>query len=361
MTGALVKGRLEGAGRFIRSRAFFGGAQALLLAAALWLRIMSFATRDLWIDETEQLGAVSNRGFFSLLKYLSEIPGGFPGDYFLTYPFAHLSLNKWVISIPHFLSMALTFYLFYRIWRDFFSGKLGYLVALACLTFNKTLVFHALEFRPYGTFTMVVLLQFWLTGHLRAIAEHGAPRGRGLWLLFGALGTAFTCLFHAFGPLAVLGSAAYFVATWRPFPSVNRLWKFAFPILLGGLLILPLYYHFAKPMQSFNIDPFYYIPCSLVGLWKVIAILCGSRPFYVFLPVLVAAFFMKGYLRERLSLLVFMVAIPLAAILINDLRNQYWFIQRQFVWTMPFFAIFLGVSVQAVWEKAVAFRQGTGK
>jgi len=48
-----------------------------------------------------------------------------------------------------------------------------------------------------------------------------------------------------------------------------------------------------------------------------------------------------------------MVVIPMTVLCLIDLGRRYWFLQRQFVWVMPLFALFLGWCWDScfVWTK----------
>ena len=47
-----------------------------------------------------------------------------------------------------------------------------------------------------------------------------------------------------------------------------------------------------------------------------------------------------------------MILLPIGLIFAMDVYSQYWFIQRQFVFVMPFFAFFVAWSWDAIFLKA---------
>jgi hypothetical protein len=348
--------RLMKSGEFLNSNStrqrWFIGSAWTLVGAGIWIRLMRFAGRPFWADEIEQMRALGMAKLSSVHKLIDYLcwgtPAGYPGDYLLTLPFFLLSENKWVVSIPHYATMLLTFLFFYKIWTEMPYGRVGFIAALACLTFNKHQIFHALELRPYGTLSTLALFSFWLLLGLRSALRTKTIPSVYRWMAVVA-GVWFVCVFHAYGVLMVSGATLLFLLTWRPFPRLQALGHYLAPIVTGGLLALPIYLYFMVPaLRPMGEDTFAFIAPPPWGLKSVVLILVGSRWFYWLLPVAFVSLFLKESRWERLALCGALVAFPLVIILLGDLRVHYWFVQRQFIWTAPFFAMFLGWNLQVV-------------
>jgi len=81
---------------------------------------------------------------------------------------------------------------------------------------------------------------------------------------------------------------------------------------------------------------------NLVGFKKLYPLLAG-----VFFPFLLPY---KNRLKQ-INLLFVMVFAPIGAILLAGLVTDYCFMQKQFIWTIPFFALFLGWS----WDSLIHY------
>src|SRR2546430_6529266 len=98
---------------------------AAIMVCGIFLRLKCFGGRDFWTDEVEQLRNLS-RPFWELLTgYVRHMPGGFAGDYILTWPLAQVTSNKWLLILPHMVTMLAGYYLLYRICLEEFETRWG--------------------------------------------------------------------------------------------------------------------------------------------------------------------------------------------------------------------------------------------
>ena len=131
-------------------------------------------------------------------------------------------------------------------------------------------------------------------------------------------------------------------------------------MLIVFCLAMPLWFYsiFGPHAKLPPLNVFLYIPNPLLdisGFLKgVFANLVGYRykQFYLLLAGLLFPFLIPDKKRfQQIAFLFIMVFIPIGLILIIDIVTEYWFIQRHFIWVMPFFALFLGWS----WESFILY------
>jgi len=80
--------------------------------------------------------------------------------------------------------------------------------------------------------------------------------------------------------------------------------------------------------------------------------LMGYKKLYFLLAGMIIAPFVPYKNRIQQALFVMTtVFIPIGLILIMDIKSDYWFLQRQFCWVIPFFAFFIGW----VWDSLFDF------
>ena len=96
-----------------------------------------------------------------------------------------------------------------------------------------------------------------------------------------------------------------------------------------------------------GIQTFEYIPNPLsepIAFCRAIfGNLMGFKKIYVLMAGMLLTFLLPHQARlKQAGFLLIMIGIPLQLLLLADLQKSYWFIQRQFVWVMAFYAFFLG-------------------
>jgi len=130
-----------------------------------------------------------------------------------------------------------------------------------------------------------------------------------------------------------------------------------------ALVIVPIFLWYASGTtinrhlaKELDIKVFEFIPNPLtepVGFLKaVFGNLVGHRIFYIFLLGL----FLSAVLpqRDRWPQIIFffvVVVVPIQLIMMSDLRQGYWLLQRQFIWITPLFVLYLGWC----WDSIIRF------
>jgi len=324
------------------------------------LRVQTLIRHTLWADEHWQLRQMGG-SFLNLLRSLprEEFCPYLSGDYYLVYPFFRLfSYNKYGLAIPHVIATAIGFYFFYRLCRQAYQSWGAYLVAFALLCFNATLILHATEIRTYAVLPTLALATFIF------IPLFFDPReGLAEWKRWAAgFFLSAVVLFHLYGVMIVFFPLAYHL--WirvldggdvkKP---VARVMKYA---SVGLLIVIPVWmYSVFGPHYTYPdyCSVFQYIPdprTTPLGFLKgVFGNLVGNRVLYVLLPGLAIPFVIPENpdRMRQIAFLTLCILAPIGVILFIDVETKYWFIQRQFIWVMPFFAFYLGWS----WDKAFLF------
>ena len=340
---------------------------------ALYLRLETLGQRNLWSDELYQLNLMKG-SFINLLQLLGRFEhGGYlSGDYYLIYPFFKIfGYNKWGLAIPHFVATVLGFWLLYLICKRYLKTVWGYIITFSLVCFNATLICHATEIRRYAVLPTLALACFYLS--LKLIDRKVTISIRDK-IITGSV-FVVTIWFHVYGILmvflAVLFSllikgilpAAYSVFTKAKSESFDPIIRDILRIsLIAVCIAAPLWLisvfgrHLSLPP---GVDTFKYIPNPVKdasGFLKAIfGNLVGYKPLYFLLIGGIFPFILPH--KERFLQILFviiMIFIPLAMIFLADLKTNYWFLQRQFIWLMPFFAFFLGWS----WDSAIVYLKG---
>lgn len=337
-------------------------------AFALFLRLDKLAHHTLWNDELNQLKTMKGN-FFDLVRDLphNELNTYLNLDHFLTYPFFKIfSYNKWGLAIPHIIITIVGFYLLYLICRRYFKTVWGYIISFVVVCFNATLIFHATEIRGYAVLPTLALATFYFSQVL--VDEINTMSARKKFFISAFF--VFVMWFHAYGifilSICTLFSLMGKVYT-RTFDDVFKgIVKFMLVIFCVGIpvwlccMFSPV--RFEQPPGK----PFAYIPnplIDLLGFLKgVFGNLVGAKSLYFLLAGVVFPFIFP--LKDRIKQIMFvmiMVFLPLLLIFVSDLIVHYWFIQRQFIWVIPYFAIYLGWSFDSFISYVSGLSRSLGK
>ena len=166
----------------------------------------------------------------------------------------------------------------------------------------------------------------------------------------------FSMIFHAYGLAIVLLPLIYhgFVYSFLENKKIpGTVWLF-----LGGAVLISIlgwawyaaynFFGFAPNMTAQSIcDPFQYIPDprqNVVGFLKGVGgnLFAGIKILEILLLGLTVAFLKPHKARLAQVFYAFLLIIlPLTLILLADVKSQYWFLPRQFVWVIPFFGFWL--------------------
>lgn len=330
-------------------------SQCITIIFVIWgiyLRFCGLARRELWNDETYAFPWLSGplKPFWQRLSYGAELTS-FPGHYLTTWPFIQIfGLNKWGIMIPHIIATFIGFYLLYLICRRYLRSSVSYAVVFGLACFNPELIFHSFEFRPYSVLATLSLAVFYFSDTL-ICQKHQLGRGRKFWI--GVL-FIFTVFYHAYGAMILFFITVFFAMKEMAVRSFKEIladsWRF---YILVSLIALPVFLWYAMGSSvvatklSLGIDTFQFIPnplVNLVGFLKgVFCNLTGDRRLYFLCAGIIFSFLIPHKNRMiHIGFLLILVLIPIQIILLSDLNQNYWFLQRQFIWIMPLFIFFLG-------------------
>jgi len=334
----------------------------ILSAWGLYLRTREFIGREWWNDERYQLVHIIGpfKPFWKRFVYGDFTC--FPGDYIVTYPFLRIFgldkltdpfpsfsiLDRFLLSFPHILITIVGFYLLYLICTRYLRTTWGFLIAFSLFAFHRELIFHAFEFRPYAVLPVLSLAVFYVTGSL---IKHNVQQPMLTKFLFGSF-FVFTILFHSYGILMVgLTVLFYLIVDFRSFKEKGSLMAY---LKFFGIVFLAagpwwIWYATGNPLGVL-LDPnqfetFKYIPNPLIdmlGFLKgVLGNLTGDRKFYILLlSLIVSPLIPHKERRSQLLFLLLLIVISIEIILLLDLFKNYMFLQRQFIWVVPWF-IFL--------------------
>ncbi len=331
----------------------------LLCVFAMTLRLSALAHRQLWVDEYYQINQMQGT-FWLMIKGFpkNEFCSYLSGDYYLVFPFFKIfAYNKWGLAIPHIISTLLGFYLLYLLAQRYFKSPWGYVITFLIVSRNDTLLWHATEIRTYAVLPTLALanLYFWLK-----LVDANFSLSRTKKILIGIF-FVMTIWFHAYG-LLIFGFPCLFALATKfreeIFPSVVR------KTLWFGLIVCAI----ASPLwclsifgphlktSSFHFNTFEYIPnprANLIGFLKgIFGNLIGYRGHYFLLLGVLAPFLLPYQERfKQIAFLFLLVILPIFVIFLGNVLCHYWFMQRLFIWVMPFFAFFIGWS----WDTAISF------
>jgi len=333
-------------------------AAILISSWAMVLRFQNFANRDLWTDEIWLVKHVKGPFIPFWAKAHPIDVTYFYGDYFLIYPFYKLfGESKWAMAAPHIIVTALSFLFLYLLCKRYMKTIVGYIIAFCVVCFNSQLIYHSFEIRPYAVLMMFSLasIHFW-----RIAIEEQFQQKKPYQYLIG-LFFMTVMLFHAYGILIVSITLFYQLLKSREQESLNDLFKnnvcFISTIYL---LVLPLWVrNMIFHEDSYNVwvgyvYTFQYIPnpiLNFVGFLKgVFGNLIGNKIMYITLGGFVLSFLIAHkQRREQIGFFLILILLPIELIMISDVMNTFWFIQRQFVWVMPLFALLLGWQWDALY------------
>jgi hypothetical protein len=323
-----------------------------LAICAIYLRIDRLINREMTGDEREQLNSLALSTRKLLFKYCAGMAGGHPGDYLLTKPFASLPFSLWRLSFPHICMLGLALYFLYRICNNEFRTWLGPLAVFTLFTFNRNLIFHALELRPYASLPTLALALYWFSK--KAVQNNQWTMGQQIG--WGTL-WALAIVFHSYGLMMsalILGYHLLFSRRDQTLGGTIR--SLFFPTVLATLLVAPIWIYYAGPsVQIYHkYDTF---ELSHSGFRAVFSCIFGNLgdinlrwAWMAQLLIVAAGALVPDKQRAaRVGFLILCVILPIALILFIDYRQHYWFLPRQFVWVMPLWGILVGQSLESIY------------
>jgi len=289
------------------------------------------------------------RSFIELIQHLpkQEFCSYLSGDFYLTYPFFLIfGVNKWGLAIPHMIFTLLGFYFLYKICQRHFQSNWAYAITFLIVCFNASLTQHAFEIRVYAVLPTLALASLYFS----QIIVHDYGRLRRLQKFLLGLFFLMVIWFHAYGILIVFFPVMYCLGTVPRNQNFKliflRMIKFFSIILIvaAPLWIISIFGDnlFMRPRY-----PFDFIPNPAfngIGFLKGVFLnLVGFKLFYVFYIGLLISFVLPHDDRwNQIGFFLCLIILPILLLLVSDLRSHYWFLQRQFIWVMPFCAFLLG-------------------
>ena len=327
----------------------------IIFVISFWLRFDCYQTKHPDQDELFELSSMLGKPFRTVFdnKAFYGDHTSFPGEYLLYFvPLRVLGLSPSIdvgrmevtgMERHDFLKLALvkivlwviSFWLLYAICVSMMGGW-GIVLAMAVYGFNFQLVYHAFELRPYSVLPVLAILNFWLA------------RRYGGWRLNVCHGFVilFTCIYHAYGPLVAFLPLLYIQKSYNL--EFRRIWFVVIPAL-----VLWAYYASyntfgmtANKVQSV-VDTFQYFPKVKFFENVLLNLSGGSLIFYALVPLL-AFSFIRGLSSDDWMFLIALIIVPLALICLIDIKTHYWIHPRQFVWVIPFFAVFCGRQLSKI-------------
>ncbi|MDO8580636.1 MAG: glycosyltransferase family 39 protein [Candidatus Omnitrophota bacterium] len=331
-----------------------------------YLRVIQRAHRGLVGDELVQYDALASQDSFAFWRRVAAYGDhtSFPGEFLLNYPFVKMfGMNKWLVSIPHITLNIVGFFLFYKLCRRFLQTKTAVIIAFVIYSFNFNLVYYAFEFRPYAVLHVLAMASLYCFC-LLAERYNKISTIQKVWI---AILLILIFMYHAYGLIIALLPLFYvLVGAWQKKTLFSFQEKWYLGVVVGiGIVLWGWYSSYSffglKPNDAQALtQTFEYIadPAKdIVGFLRgVIGNLLGGKIFYILLLGVVAAFVMPLSAKDFMALacfFIFLVFLPIALILTMDIKNQYWFIQRQFIWVVPFWALFIGQC----WDQVLLRRQ----
>ena len=269
-----------------------------------------------------------------------------------------------LVTLPHFLGTNLFFYLFAKTNWPFLLGfqKSSFskqnllwlnIFSLLQVTFNQTLIFHALESRSYSFLPLFALFFLYLSWY-----AWKSPVFRWRYLIFAI----FVINYNVYG--AIMFSAALFyvilICLWEEWQESRRfnlpdlrsallkvlkLYGVTIGILLIILSFFPKHFRYDRNVHQF-IGPGWSMIRQVFSLLFYCPLI---RNFSIPLLVLGTLYLIRKRWQPIGFALIF-VCLPIVVTYGLDLVSGYWFLQRQFVWVLPFWAVFVSACYLAAWE-----------
>jgi hypothetical protein len=330
----------------------------LISAWGLWLRVEHRNAPQLWGDEHYQISGIQG-SFSELLAWLPthEFSSYISGDHYLMYPFYHVFHGHiWGLALPHVLATIVSFLFLYLVGRFFLKPSIFFIIVFAIFSFNATLIEKAFEIRSYSMLVFSSLVLFYIGYKL---ATEGFKLEGRRYLMFVAVYVLFIW-FHPYNLIMVFLPFIYIFALNRTAElalSIRKAFKFLGVVLLFSMplwLISIFGKHLDYQTLPVN-DTFRYIPSPLddpfIFSKSVLCNLVGFKPFYFLIIGIPLAFLLPQSKRREQAWFFFVtIILPIAVLLAIDVKTGYQFIQRQFIWIMPFFAILLGWCWESIFD-----------
>lgn len=291
---------------------------------------------NLWTDEIEEIKHLTTVKHL-IFEYLPAIPGGAPGHYLLVLPFNLLfPYNKFILGFPGLLSHIGVFFLIPAAVRKLkLVNEKGInivtLIVRAGFVLDPTFIFQAMEVRPYS-----ILPLLWIISLLVLSNIFSWKKSNLFGLFTGILTLIVIIIWHFYGSLMLTSILVYFFLTEKMLfkGKILQLFSILFSILFASPLIL----FFSKGSFKYDFDSFEMLKIAYLNWQSYI---------YIILFSLIILLGIKYNLIKYKLVYAFisLVASPIIIIFLLDIKNHYWFLLRQFAWTILPLYIIIGTLI----------------
>ncbi len=251
------------------------------------------------------------------------------------YPYKDWKKSDYLrLVIPKIILYFIGIIIFIKLALAYTKTRVGFIIAMAIYMFNSQLIFHAFVLRPYAVLPLLAIFNLFLC---ESYFKNQSPlKSISLGLLI-----FITCIYHAYGILIAGLPLIYCMLKYK---------KWNYSIMIYFLISAAAWAYYASystfgmtPNAIQKVDtPFRYMPAKVMPF---LANLFGDQILMmIILPFVSFKLFKKHSLNYYLFLSI-MILFPIIAIIAVDLKTSYWILPRQWIWVMPYFALFCGFTV----------------
>lgn len=328
----------------------------------MYLRFLFLVNREFWTDELYSLHVMQGafKPFWQRIYYTDFTY--FPGEYILNWPFVFFfKTNKWGVSIPHILFTLLGFYFLYLICKRYFHSIFAWIATFALVAIHRELIVHSFELRPYAILPVLALATFYFAEQIVSSRFYlSVARKVMLGLFF-----VFVIIYHAHGIIILALVFIYFLlceSAGRSFKEIFiHNYRFLGIMVITGSFLF-LWYSAGNPYLTKGMDYniFQFVPNPIINPFAfikcILGNLIGDKKLYLLALALIFPFLLPYRIRfQQIGFLLALVIFPITVILSIALSVGYWFLQRQFIWVMPFFAFLIGWCIDSfigfIWKR----------
>ncbi len=305
----------------------------ILLLILIFSRIAVRIHNDFWTDELEEVRNLTSVKHL-LLEYLPRIPGGSPGHYLLVLPINNVfPSNKYMLGFPGLVSHILVFLLI-----PIIIGKLSIVqkkditnitqIVRIAFVLDPTYIFQSMEVRPYSILPLLWIFSVLLVSSLfeNIQKNHLNDRLSFRKIVFPIVGIILVNIWHYYGILMIISIALYYLFRLKNI-DIRKILYLSFSLLVPFIFALPLFIYFSPGSNMFDFDTFEMLKLGF-GRWQ--NYLYGI----IFIGVFASLLWKKLITKELFRFIILLVGFPILIIFILDLHNRYWFLLRQFAWTL---------------------------